>query len=70
MGHAGVAQHLFRFQLPPTPLCDCGEIESIKHYLIDCKLHEISRNVLIKSLENIECDLTVKLLLGGVLQLT
>ena len=28
-GHAGIAQHLFRFQLTQSPLCACGEVETI-----------------------------------------
>ena len=66
-GHAGVAQYLFRFQLTQSPLCSCGEIETISHYLLICPVHDIPRNNLKRNLENegIKDTLSLKLLLGG-----
>jgi ribonuclease HI len=37
-GHVGVAQHLHRFGMSETPLCTCGEIETVGHFLLGCSL--------------------------------
>jgi len=67
VGHAGTAQHLFRFGMHPTPLCNCGEIESISHLLLECQLHEEERNNLKDAIKNaqITIPISVKMLLGG-----
>ena len=66
-GHAGVAQHLFRFQLVQSPLCTCGELETISHYVLLCPVYNIQRNNLKRNLlnEGIKDPLSLKLLLGG-----
>jgi ribonuclease HI len=67
VGHVGLAQYLFRFGMADSPLCLCGDIESVSHYLLECPLHQQFRRQLKISLESadIEDQLTVKLLLGG-----
>ena len=67
LGHAGVAQHLFRFNMAPTPLCDCNSVETIAHYLLECQLYNNERQELINCLKiaNINEPLSLKLLLGG-----
>ena len=65
--HVGLAQYMFRFQKSLTPLCGCGEIESVSHFLISCTVHSAQRIALRRSLDedSINDELTVKLLLGG-----
>ena len=67
VGHVGLRQHLFRFQMCDTPLCECGEVETIEHFLISCQRFAQSRNNMIKSIRTrvINLPITVKLLLGG-----
>lgn len=67
MGHAGLAQHLHRIQMNPTPLCACGDVESVNHYLLNCPLHDIHRSKITQELlsANINEPLSLKLLLGG-----
>ena len=26
-----------------TPTCKCGQLETVKHFLLDCKLHDVAR---------------------------
>ena len=65
--HAGLAQYLFRFGQAPAPLCDCGEIETVDHYLIDCDIFIQQRRELKANLvdNNILLLFSKKLLLGG-----
>ena len=37
-GHVGLAQHSFRVQLKDGPLCNCGQVETIEHFLLQCPL--------------------------------
>ena len=65
--HVGLSQYLFRFEQSPTPLCMCGEVETVSHFLLSCHLHSAHRLALRRSLqeESIYDELSVKLLLGG-----
>ena len=36
IGHIGLNQHLFRFQLVDSPLCECGEVETRENLLMHC----------------------------------
>ena len=67
IGHICLKQHLFRFHLAPDPLCDCGEIESIEHFILHCSRYELQRNELYASVRRIDNDITLdlKTLLGG-----
>ena len=67
VGHAGLEQYKFRFGQAPTPLCECGDVENVSHYLLECNLHEEQREVLKETLRinNIERQLNTKTLLGG-----
>ena len=40
-GHAGVNQYLFRFHQSESPLCPCGELETIIHYLLFCPIFNL-----------------------------
>lgn len=69
IGHAAVKQYLHRIKRSDTPYCnECGENETIEHYLLECKLYESQRNnflwkimTILKKLP----DITLKLILGG-----
>ncbi|KAF2348821.1 hypothetical protein FHG87_020424 [Trinorchestia longiramus] len=39
LGHVGVAAYLHRFQLLESPLCRCGQVETVKHFLLNCDNH-------------------------------
>ena len=67
VGHAGTAQHLFRFGMSPSPLCDCGEIDTISHLLLECQRYHEERSHLIDSIkdEKINLPMSLKMLLGG-----
>lgn len=67
MGHVGVLQYFHRFSMTDDPNCpECGQIETVKHYLLTCKLYEDQRVVMFRDLAAIDIDLpTVKDLLGG-----
>lgn len=67
VGHVGLSQHLFRFEMSDSPLCSCGELENVKHFLLECNLYTLFRNEMIydirERLPNAQID--IKLLLGG-----
>lgn len=69
LGHAGLNQHLHRFNLAPTPYCDhCGSRETIEHYLINCEQYDDQRGRLvyrIMKLIGYMPQITIRLLLGG-----
>ena len=67
MGHVGLRQHLHRFSMADTPLCECGEVENIVHFLLDCPNSVQARNQMTTNIKNcgITNQVTVKLLLGG-----
>ena len=65
--HVGLGQHLFRFEMADSPLCSCGEIESVSHYLLSCPNHTVQRRRMAQTLCDlgVNCPFDVKLLLGG-----
>ena len=67
VGHAGLAKYKFRFGLSASPLCECGDEETVDHFLLHCPLHALERQNLLSSLrrEGISSPLTCTLLLGG-----
>ena len=47
-------QNRYRTDTSTSPMCDCGtEEESADHFLLRCKLHDVSRNVMLNSIYNI-----------------
>jgi len=65
IGHVGLNQHLFRFNMAATDLCLCGETETVYHFMLECPIYEQLRAELHYrlSLDNVPCNL--KNLLGG-----
>ena len=65
IGHVNLKQHLFRFGLSDSPLCSCGEMETVAHIFIDCPIYDEKVIELQQQLTQIGVPLTVKNLLGG-----
>ena len=67
VGHVGLAQYMFRFGMTMSPVCSCGELETISHFLLHCPNYIQQRNQLSQSLNqsNITAPLSIQLLLGG-----
>ena len=68
VGHVGLQQWKHRFGISETPLCTCGEVETVKHYLLECVEHEQSREELLNNIKRLKLnnnDISMKLLLGG-----
>ena len=69
VGHVGISGYLHRFGQSLSPLCEwCPEIETVKHFLLDCPHYNQERESMkrfITTNARIENPLTVKLLLGG-----
>ena len=43
IGHVGVRKHLSRFELYHTERCECGEVDSVEHFLLQCPRYVVSR---------------------------
>ena len=65
IGHANFKEHQFRFNLSPTPLCNCGEFEDIEHFMLFCPIYRRQRQNLVFKLNNMSVPINLKNLLGG-----
>ena len=67
IGHVGLNAIKQRFQLTHDPHCECGELETIDHFLLDCNLYQNNRNILKNSINRLDSELefSTKTLLGG-----
>ena len=67
IGHVGLKQYKYRFNMATNEECEiCKITESVEHYMLNCKKHEASREILKKELEENEIkQLNIKTLLGG-----
>ena len=65
IGHVGLRSHLFRINKSDTELCDCGQIETVDHYLLYCPLYQTQRRELSENLKTLSVPMTRKNLLGG-----
>ena len=45
--------HLYPIGLSLTPACQCGQLETVKHFLIDCKLYDQARVQLFEKLNGL-----------------
>jgi ribonuclease HI len=65
IGHCGLNNHLYRFGLTGSPLCNCGVPESVTHYLLECALHNNHRLTLCNVLAPHSVNMTLQNILGG-----
>jgi len=65
IGHVGLAQHQFRFNLSESEMCSCGQIESVEHYLLLCPNYRHQREKLFKNLRLQKVTPSLCNLLGG-----
>lgn len=66
LGHVGVSEYLFRFNMKDSSLCDnCQVLESIKHFLFDCTQYVGARQIMMGKLNMLNVNHTLKVLLGG-----
>ena len=68
VGHVGLASYLFRFGMRDTPLCACGERETVQHFIMECQKYNQARNRMMHDINKLNInqgEITLKLLLGG-----
>ena len=67
IGHIGLKQYLFRFGMSTEEECSqCKTVESVEHYLPNCKKSDNEREILKRGLEKKDVpDINMKILLGG-----
>ena len=66
IGHVGLQQHLFRFNMTEDERCSCLEDEeSVEHYLLHCRNFLNRRVILLDELQKIKVQPTTQNLLGG-----
>ena len=65
IGHSNVKNHNYRFNLSETPLCDCGQRETIDHIILNCELYCGFRFVMRMKLNDLNVPLSTKNVLGG-----
>lgn len=67
-GHAGVGEHLARFGMLESSICDaCNVVDSIEHFLLHCQKYQHERAIFKVEIGRVvrPADFTVKNLLGG-----
>jgi hypothetical protein len=57
-------QHLFKRNIFPSPLCQCGKVESNYHFFFECQRYVDSRACFLNTLFTI-CSATLQTLLNG-----
>ena len=67
--NADLNENLHMKNLSPTDKCKCGEIETTKHYLIDCPEYHPERTSMLNTL-NLQNPPTTELLLEGDVNLS
>ena len=65
IGHCGLRYHMNRFGMVVSPLCECGELETVHHYLLECSEYREIRRNLVRDLSRIGVQCTLKNILGG-----
>ena len=66
-GYARLNEYLNKSNIAESDMCQCGEIESVKHYLIECEMYENEREQLRRKMFEIcgIAHLDMNLLLGA-----
>jgi hypothetical protein len=65
VGHVGVRQDLHHFKLAETSLCQCGEIDSLARFLLQCPFYAMAWTELQKTLHELGVSITVLNLCRG-----
>ena len=65
IGHVNVAKFTFMIGKSPTDKCQCGQVETVHHLLLECQLYNRKRHELDRKLRNYNIDMTIQNLLGG-----
>jgi ribonuclease HI len=65
LGHAGVKQHLLRFNISNDDKCECREVETITHFLLECPIYSIIRRNMKTDLTKLGVTINLKNILGG-----
>ena len=60
IGHCDLRYHMNRFGMVWSPLCECGEMETVEHYLVTCTEHDRERRELKRKLDMIGVQVTMK----------
>ena len=55
-GHVELNQYLFRFTQADSPLCACGDVETVSHFLLNCPLYVVHRNILKMSINKLSLE--------------
>ena len=64
LGHSRLAESSHRCGLSESPLCQCGAVESVSHFLLSCPCYADQRRVLFSQVSRILSSVTVAALLG------
>ncbi|KAF2352977.1 Translation Initiation factor eIF- 4e [Trinorchestia longiramus] len=64
LSHVGVAAHLHRFQLLESPLWQCGQVETVEHFLLKCDYYSAQRHPLKRLLQCLGLQFNLKNVLG------
>jgi ribonuclease HI len=65
LGHAGLKQHLFRFNMADDDECECRQVETIDHFLLECPIYTNIRNQMKTELMKLGVLINIKNILGG-----
>jgi len=65
IGHVGLHHHLFRFNMSDSQFCECGEVESVEHFIMNCRLYQRPRATLFAALNHLHVEIALKNILGG-----
>lgn len=61
IGHAGVNQHLHRFKMRDSPMCDsCGIPETINHFIMECPEYLAERDIMRNLFESLDVVFSIK----------
>jgi hypothetical protein len=64
MGFSNLNYHLYSKRCIASPLCVCGQVETVDHFLLECSLYQRERTQLTAQID-LEEPLTGKILLFG-----
>ena len=65
IGHVGLNSHLHRFNIVGTDLCNCGEVETISHFIFQCPQYDELRTTMFEEFQKLGIPLTLRNLLGA-----